>query len=315
MQFETDFFKGEVRQGFYIRPVMKRCWAAELEVYEEIVRICSKYGIRFFAMFGTLLGAVRDQGFIPWDDDMDLGMFREDYENFIKCADTELPEGWYLQNRRDSKDQDRSFICVRNSPWALHTDEDYLSRFHGCPYGVGVDVFPIDSVPENDDDADVMRVLIGAALDIGQNVPKETLLTECDTEIKREVYDLCSACGLDFDPDKPISPQAFTLADKLSAMYMGVNTKNVTVMSIYHSWAEYYHPRSAFDEVVMLPFENTTVPVMGMYDGVLKTMYGDDYMIPRQGTSSHNYPFFKNYEVILRKNFSDAGVDFPEEFK
>lgn len=89
MDFSTDFYRDEVRYGFYIPTAIKQAWAAELMVLGEIDRICRKYNIKYYAEWGTLLGAVRHGGFVPWDDDMDIGMLREDYIRFRKVAPRE----------------------------------------------------------------------------------------------------------------------------------------------------------------------------------------------------------------------------------
>ena len=92
LEFSDDFFKGEEIDGFYVQPVLKRCWAATMELLSIIDSICKRHGITYFADWGTLLGAIRHKGYIPWDDDMDITMTRINYEKFIKVAPNELPE-------------------------------------------------------------------------------------------------------------------------------------------------------------------------------------------------------------------------------
>ena len=99
LQFDKDFFLGETYQGFYVEPMMKCVWAAQLEVLEVIRGICEKHKIKYFAAYGTLLGAVRHKGFIPWDDDIDVIMLRPEYEKFRSACERELDQTrFFLQD-------------------------------------------------------------------------------------------------------------------------------------------------------------------------------------------------------------------------
>ena len=74
----------------------KAVWAVELQIMDEIVRICKKYDINYFLAGGSMIGAARHDGFIPWDDDIDVGMLRPDYERFLKACETELSGNFFL---------------------------------------------------------------------------------------------------------------------------------------------------------------------------------------------------------------------------
>ena len=84
LQFPDSYFEDEVRDGFYVPSMIKRAWATAMDVLCEVDRICCKYNIKYYAEWGTLLGAVRHAGFIPWDDDLDIGMMRTDYRKFCE---------------------------------------------------------------------------------------------------------------------------------------------------------------------------------------------------------------------------------------
>ena len=90
LDIPESFFKGEEKCGYYVSPEMKKVWAVELDLIAEFSRVCEKHGLKWWMDAGTLLGAVRHKGFIPWDDDVDVIMMREDYERFCMIAPEEL---------------------------------------------------------------------------------------------------------------------------------------------------------------------------------------------------------------------------------
>lgn len=91
MKFTEDFFKREKRDGFEISGMMKRAWAAQIEVLQVVIEVCQRNGLQYFADWGTLLGAVRHHGFIPWDDDIDICLKREDYNQLIRILPQQVP--------------------------------------------------------------------------------------------------------------------------------------------------------------------------------------------------------------------------------
>lgn len=118
----------------------------ELKIALEIKRICEKNNIRYFMTAGTLLGAVRHGGFIPWDDDMDIGMLREDYERFIKACETDLGSEFFLQTWDTDPDYPFSFGKVRLN--GTHFIEGFSEK-GGMHNGIFVDIFPFDNVPDD----------------------------------------------------------------------------------------------------------------------------------------------------------------------
>lgn len=117
-----------------------------LDIALEFQRICEKNGLKYFLTYGTLLGAVRHQGFIPWDDDMDVGMPREDYEKFLRIAPSELGEGFFLQTEATDPAYAFTSAKIRLNGTALVEDYAADSKQHN---GIFLDVFPYDTLPKH----------------------------------------------------------------------------------------------------------------------------------------------------------------------
>ena len=141
----NGFFSDEVRDGFYLSEMMKRFWGAQMVVLREIEKICERHSIKYFADMGTLLGAVRHKGFIPWDDDLDISMLRDDWESFFKYAKDELPEGYIVFSAESNQEYGLALGRIVNGG-TINTEKSHLEKFCGCPYVAGVDVFPLDQL-------------------------------------------------------------------------------------------------------------------------------------------------------------------------
>ena len=119
----------------------------QVSIVEDIDRICRDNGLKYYIIGGTLLGAVRHKGFIPWDDDIDLVMYRDDYNKFISIIQSEYSEKYFLQNFYTDKHYTRYIAKVRLN--GTHLTESYLdnSKSHD---GIYVDIFPLDYTKKND---------------------------------------------------------------------------------------------------------------------------------------------------------------------
>ncbi len=314
MHFDYSFFAGEERRGFYIRPMMKRVWAVELEIVNVVAEICDRHNIRWFTDSGTTLGAVREHGFIPWDDDIDLGMLRADYELFLKYAPAELPDGWLLRNARGDQAPFSMTLNVFNSD-TIRIDHDFLDRNHGCPYGVGIDICPFDNVPDDPEEEEMFHTIAALACDCFVTSLKGLKYDECDDEVRERVDLIEENLGLIFDRNLPIKPQAHFYADQVAAMYLDEEVRNVACVEFYAPNIYNKKPKSAYTSTVMMPFENTMLPVPAGYDTVLRVAYGDNYMTPVHAAPAHEYPNYAAEERMLRRHYEEQGMPFPAEFE
>ena len=146
IEFPKEYFNPEMRCGHLVSGTMKTVWAAQLEVLVRIAEICERHGLQFYAMFGTLLGAVRHKGYIPWDDDLDIGMLREDYMGFLEVAAQELPPEYQILGVYTDPEGVSSGTRVTNGI-RIDLAEKRMEEYHGCPFVVGIDIFPLDYEP------------------------------------------------------------------------------------------------------------------------------------------------------------------------
>lgn len=306
MQIES--YLGEERDGFFIQPMMKRVWYAQLEVLKEIDTICKRHRIKYFADWGTLLGAVRHHGFIPWDDDLDFAMLREDYDRFMYFAKQELPEGWLLLDIHDDG-FDRLLARVTNGD-TISVDKAFLDRFHGCPYIVGVDIFVLDRIPESKDEENVLMELFNLTYSVGINLNVWDEEPQSMTEALSEIEELT---GYHFNEKISIKMQMLNLSEKIASMYWNSKSDEVTEMWYFNNHRGFRLPYSWFEKVIEVPFENMTIPIPENYDLILKTCYGENYMTPMR-YKGHDYPFFRDQVEYLRKCFEEKGMKLPECF-
>jgi lipopolysaccharide cholinephosphotransferase len=136
-----SFLKEEERDEFLVTEKQKKVWAVELDMLLKFDSICKKHGLTYFLMFGSLLGAIRHQGFIPWDDDVDVGMPRKDYDKLLTLTDEfEMP--YFLQTPYTDEGYYYSYAKIRNSNTSGITQQ---FRFQEINWGLMLDVYPIDN--------------------------------------------------------------------------------------------------------------------------------------------------------------------------
>jgi len=316
IQYDESYFLPEVRDGYEIKGMMKRYWASCMECLEQIDKICTRHGIKYFAYYGTLLGAVRHKGFIPWDDDMDVAMLRSDYNAFIRHAKEELEEPFHLYNVEDSC----IFPLRIISTFYTQMKDEFLDRFHRCPYPTGIDIYVLDKIPENKLDQEVIRSLHQIVRYLSQRTDRrfesiykvDNDLT--DDDLKEILDGLEEFTGEKFVRDETLSHQLTVLAHRVAAMYNKDYSKYITRMSL---WAIEPHrenmPVHAFDHMIRVPFEQTTIPIPTEYDTLLRLTYGDDYMTPKRGVGlgAHESKFYERFENELMFLYKTYGAEPP----
>lgn len=307
MQFEESYFQGEYRDDFYIGGMVKRSWAAELEVLSAISEVCRKYQIQYYADWGTLLGAVRHKGFVPWDDDLDICMKREDYWKFLSVAKKELPAEYMVLSTQNQEGSKNMLIRIVNSA-GIRFDEQHLTKFHGCPYVVGIDIFPLDYLPEKETDRRAQCEMIKSVLMVPQLIEQHAI---SEGELSQLVGQIQETYGITFHGTLSVCQQLYALGEQLCGLYGESDGYELTSMMDYVNGWDYRIPKECYDSVLMMPFEQMMIPVPAGYETVLEVKYKNWKKIVRGG-GSHEYPFFKSQEHTLRNYIAQNNVTVPE---
>ena len=137
-QIKDDFLREEIRQGYLVTSKMKRVWQIEIELAEYIISLCQRYGLQIWAEGGTLLGAIRHRGFIPWDDDIDLAMKRDDYEKLLDIASKEVKSPYFFQSVATDLDYIRGHAQLRKLNTSAVLPNNIKARFN---QGIFIDIF------------------------------------------------------------------------------------------------------------------------------------------------------------------------------
>ena len=144
IELPEHYLEEEVRCDYTVSRKMKEVWAVELDLLSELARVCSKHNIEFYAEGGTLLGCIRHKGFIPWDDDIDIAMTRDNYRKLCAATD-DFHFPYFLQTEQTDFGSMRGHAQLRNSltTGALESETDLQIN-----QGIFIDIFPMDVVPD-----------------------------------------------------------------------------------------------------------------------------------------------------------------------
>ncbi len=242
---------------------MKQIHGIQLDILQKVAALSSKYHIKYFMTGGSAIGAVRHHGFIPWDDDIDIGFTRQDFEIFLKIAPTEFRSTAYLveENRLDpAYEYDFAKVMLKGTQILEHGREEAKTA-----NGIFIDIFPFDRLPADKHDRKAQKHVL-------QNVLEE---------IRRRFYpDQYQNMPLD-------TPYAQLTLQQLYALRLQTMTKfnndpslaYVNLSSPYAYAKEIILP-SEMAHFSVMPFENLRVPVLADYDSYLTRLYGDYMTLP-----------------------------------
>ena len=269
IKLPEGFLNPEVRSGYNVSAKLKKVWAVDLDLFQELSRVCNKYDIKFQICYGTLIGAVRHKGFIPWDDDFDVWMTRDNLDKLMAVAD-EFKHPYFLQTPLN----DRKFCCplcrLRNSETT-----GAVAGFESAEYnnGIYIDIYAMDGVSLSRVKCALQYVLKRVVARMwslrGQTKPRENTLKE-----KIEFY--------------LIRPFSLVLSyeqwSRLYVVILSMYTKSSNKLShmgtINWRGKRNWVCKSDLDNTIFVKYEHIQVPIPRNYDEILKRDYGNYMEFP-----------------------------------
>ena len=243
----------------------------QLTILKEIHRICEENDIQYYLMYGTLIGAVRHNGFIPWDDDIDIVMMRPDYDRFVKvCECGALSENYVIQNR--DTDPEFEFLISRIGMKGTYSDDHSRRKLKSLNYTY-VDVFPLDNVPDSETDQKKHKkrlAFLQQSLHYRMNYHYYH-----NTKFKLVLKTIWSL------PFKiiPLSKYMRDMEGEIKK-YNNVDTKKCAMFCGRYGYERESYLKSDFMPAKLLTFEDSKFFVPKKYDNILKHIYGDYMKLP-----------------------------------
>ena len=303
LNFPEEFFCDEIRNGFYVSETMKRHWAATLKVLSEIDNVCRKHNLNWYADSGTLIGTIRHKGFIPWDDDIDIAMFRDDFELFLQYAKDEFPEDYVIQYNGENGTV-RSTFKVYYNPFAnivnggcLSNDKKFLDENFGYPLLACVDIFPLDRV-FNDENKEKDRIQRGNLVYTTLCGIKDKKFTKKEIEILLPIIEKDNKCKID---RKNAVNDLLRVFREISIECKDEDSTEVALMYVWVENGKCKYNKNWYDSWKEYQFENTRIRVPSGYHEILSSYYGN-YMKIVKGGAVHEFPIYRKLEKVYWDN-------------
>ena len=291
--FVENIDRDEMRNGFLVTSQRKKLWNVQINLIQEFARICKKHNLRWFAACGTLLGAARHKGFVPWDDDVDVVMMRPEYEKFRKIVAAEIKspyvvDFWYdyrLESDEPSALTDLSLPIISNAQhkkfpfgapfFPLIKLKDKRTLFVEFPelktvqQNIWLDIFPLDSLPPFTDRQRAINFEIERIIFIATVHP----------EIIKDALQKGQKLVVDHDKLRefmrlPYKQRCLQLEELLAKnFFLSERVGDLREWCIIQKRRSYQ--LKDFRDVAYLPFEKITVPAPAGYESVLTDFYGD----------------------------------------
>lgn len=271
----------------------------QFEILKCFIDICDKMNLTYYMVCGSALGAVKYNGFIPWDDDVDVAMPREDYRVFVEKAQKMLPENIFVQTYKTDREFPQIFCKLRDSDTTFIEES---AKNLNINHGVFIDVFPLDGYPENKFQQRIFE--------FRKRIYQSELLSAYQFERKGKskiLYQIYDMMG--------VSRRTAQIAEKYEKMISSYPVKTSKVICNHGNWQGKleYAPKGQYSKGLEIEFEKVKVRVPEQYDAYLRQKYGDyTKELPQEEQKGHHYyticdlrrsyKLYQTYDSIFRKD-------------
>ncbi|MBR3362388.1 MAG: LicD family protein [Bacilli bacterium] len=249
----------------------------ELDILKEVVKICNRHNLTYYMMGGTFLGAIRHKGFIPWDDDVDISLNREEYDKLLEILPKELPNNYKIDNFLTNKDSLIYATRVENSLIKVKDNSASIKKIRNA----WIDIFPLDGMPNNT----IIRKLHEFRLLYLRLKFKYSTFSETVTQNKkdRSIHEKILVTIGNYTKIEKILDKNKCLKDLDKALrkYEYKNSNYVVNFMGAYKFKEMFK-KAIYEKYKLYDFENTKLNAPENYNFVLTQMYGNYMQIPQK---------------------------------
>ncbi|WP_053831626.1 LicD family protein [Paraclostridium bifermentans] len=300
---DKKFLESEIRDDYLVTSHTKKIWAVQLNLLKKFQEVCEMNNLKFYLTYGSLLGAIRHNGYIPWDDDIDIAMPREDYDKLKEIAVKEFKDPYFYQTQENEIDFfGGGFSRLRDS---RTTGYEYIHYGHDFNAGIWIDITAIDNVPNSY----LFRRLQRHMVYFYQQIMFAKIYSR-DNDYFLDISSFKMKLLKKIANMLTHKEICFRL-NKWCSIVKNKKTKNVGILTQYKCYEKELYKAEWFRDVKYKIFENIKVPIPVGYDGFLKKTFGHDYikLPPLEERNPHHNGYYNS-----EKSYIDINKDIEFRF-